>query len=127
MPETETRALVSSVSDNPRVLLFRLESPFYRVEMGPIGLMGTPSLSWAPGAEHVYSGKSESGSRYESTFDKQPRVLPTRQIVLIAVQGTTITPNKLNGWEIKSDLTYPLTFKVVKGVGYVYMCGRGES
>jgi hypothetical protein len=33
---------------------------------------------------------------------------------------------KIFGWWFDSDAGYPITFKFVSSLGYVYMCGRGE-
>jgi hypothetical protein len=83
MPQTETRALVSLVKDKPGDLLLRMEPPFYRVETEMMGFR----LVWAPGAEHVYSGKFESVSDFRASIGEHPRITPGGGILLIAVRG----------------------------------------
>lgn len=126
--DTETRAQVRRLTNNPQVLFFLLEPPNYKAEQGPMGMFGGPSLSWASGAEHVYMEDLVSTDEYvhfKAEFGGI-RLLPDRRMVMIASQGTLGESNQLGDWRFESDASYPLTFKVVKGIGYVYMCGRGQ-
>jgi len=124
-PETETRILISYVSDRPKLLLLQMEPPFYRLEFLAMSPAAQP-LAWAPGAEHVYSGESGSVHDPDMTLSEHPRILPGEHMFLIAERGRSMWDNELAAWEVKSDPLYPVAFKVVSGVGYVYMYGRGE-
>lgn len=53
-------------------------------------------FAWSPGAEHVYLADT-----------------------VVVKEGSLVL------YEIYSDPTYPLTFKLVEDVGYVLLCGRG--
>lgn len=59
----------------------------------------TVSTAWLAGAEHVFVGRVN--------FSRAPKGFP------------------LAGYIFDSDHVYPLTFKLVKGQGYVRLCGRG--
>lgn len=127
--ETETRVLRKTVAG--KWLIFECQPVLYRLEMGPVGVVGarpvlhqrTSPLTWAPGAEHVYLRESDSASPCGS-FEKS-RILPDRSLVLVSDTCRVIDSGLLPTWEMNSDPSYPLTFKVVKGLGYVYMCGKG--
>jgi len=139
--ETETRAEIRFVEGIPAIVCLSAMRP-YRVERVTSGGMPLElrSLAWAPGAEHVYAAdrltKDEATtlahSRRLLTARKgpglvepaEPRRTPQGDLVM-PLEGCCIEENPLAGWRIESEVAYPLTFKVIRGVGYVYMYGQG--
>ncbi len=123
--ETETRVLVKLVKGSPQMIMFYLESPFYRVENGPVGPNGMPSLAWAPGAVHIFSDEYVTMPGKVDSDGNDMRITDSGQMVMVLQEGNVVDGNLLENWQIDSEHSYPIMFKVVKDVGYVYMCGSG--
>ncbi len=123
--ETETRVLVKLVKDRSQSILFHLESPFYRAEKGPVGQNVMPSLVWVSGAVHVYSGEHVSSPGKVKNSGNDMRIAEHGQMVVVLQKGDIVKNNLLENWQINSDSSYPIIYKIVKHQGYVYMCGRG--
>ncbi|MFQ5638911.1 MAG: HEAT repeat domain-containing protein [bacterium] len=129
--EVETRVSVKYIRNNPNDRLIQMESPFYQqynnqMRMGVMGSKAGPSLTWAPGAEHVYTNDTLAFNQDEHREFKTQLTIIKGQLTIIIKKGLINELNWLPGWQFDSDLSFPLTFKVLKGVGYVYMCGRGK-
>ncbi len=141
--ETETRVRVAYLKDEQSKLklLFKMEFPNYQLEEGPAkspGMGGEREfLYWAPGAVHEWTDApveapeemTASGSRlrpggYEIIDGKKYFSMSKAFVVL--TEGYAESANRLAGWTVvRSNPAFPLTFKLIKGRGYIHMCGEG--
>jgi hypothetical protein len=122
--ETETRLLATPIP-NDSAIVFQMEPAFYKLELRPT-LSGATPLIWSVGAEHVYVRREvEKEDVYHSSLTKIGTV--NGQLVLIAESGSITAQSRIHGWQILSDNSYPLTFKVIDRKHYAYICGRGKA
>ena len=122
--ETDTRAEMFFVQDIDRVLVVSFDcNECYGESM--LTADGAKLLVWAPGAEHIYTGRTvQEGFEVRLAFTNA-KTDSEGVLLFYGSSGTAATANKIRGWSIHGDPDNPLVFKVVKEMGYVYVEGSG--
>lgn len=120
---TKTRVLVFKGEDGK--LRSKGEWPTHRVELVVMGM-------------RITIGKGEDGSPPVGFFNAPPQTLEM-PAPSSGFTGGMLSPEwfdgavhiftgkaTINQYEFQGEKDYPLTFKVVKGQGYVHICGKGS-
>jgi len=142
---TDTIAFAHPSDKDSAHLTFVSDSTFTRLELTQSrnvrdgGRMR--SLIWSPGAVHILmqtprsvtsknfnfaikSGSSKAGGNEGYAAMIQPNALD--EYTLACADCQISDDNQLSRNKIYSDPKYPLTFKVIKDRGLVYLCGHGR-
>jgi hypothetical protein len=90
----------------------------------PKGNAGSQARVWieAAGADLISVGCRGKGNQIDFVLGR------TVEATHFWAGAETMLDGKLtlNGWRFESDPAYPLTFKMLAGIGYVRLCGRGS-
>ena len=120
--DSKSRAEVKTVEGVPLLLVFSFDCPNCGVVLAHD--LGDNDI-WASGAIHIYKGESVPSS-YKTNLEFNDAIIGEGgRIFFKATSGTILSQNRIAGWKIESSTENPITFKVIDGVGYVHISGKG--
>lgn len=82
-------------------------------------------LLWTSGATHVYKGKKVHADYKSFAISNSMKTKNDGRIISVGNSGSTIKKNEIEGWTIIGEQNDPLEFKIINGLGYVYIKGSG--
>jgi len=121
---SSARLVIEGSVDN---LLFKTPGAGFshRMDRLPIGFFPYVVV-FVPEAEHVLVGSGKWPSQQQQI---EPTVITVSCPLCSGGGSLALKEMRLIGdsfaWRFESDPQYPLTFKLTKANGYVYLCGRG--
>jgi TPR repeat protein len=123
-----TRVRINFSKSLPGLVLIELRAPIYQAETSGFGAgsQGQEPLLWADGAELVMGGYIATPQGQLTASGDEVVVGPQREIRSVLTGGWLVATNKLSAYAFESDPQFPLTFRVVRDQGLVYLCGRGQ-